>query len=169
MNEDQTPQEIAASVEDHAALAADRKAAGYEVRFNGERLNDVREIVVSPKQHAKLADRTPDIAKLKNELRLKTAARYGNRHDRRQAESLARKTATKAKHLVWKKASQKGTPVAATPLPAGAHQPGILNSAKRAVRELAEDNCASKGWFCAGPNAMCDTCHQGFVPAEATS
>lgn len=135
MNEDQTPQEIVAEVKDIVTRVWTGDQA--EVRFNGERLNDVREIVVSPKQHAKLADRTPDIAKLKEELRLKLAARYGNRHDRRQAESLARKAATKAKHLAWKKASQKGTPVAATPLPAGAHQPGILNSAKRAVRELS--------------------------------
>lgn len=111
-----------------------------EVRFGGERLNGVREIVVSSAQHAKLADRSEDIVKLKEELRLKMAAKYGNRHDRRQAEAMGRKAATKARHLAWKKALQKGTPVAATPLPAGAHQPGILNSAQWAVRQLDRSN-----------------------------
>lgn len=79
------------------------------------------------------------VEQLKSELRLKMAARYGNRHDRRQAEAMGRKAATKAKHLAWKKALQKGTPVSATLLPNGAHQPGILNSAQWAVRQLARD------------------------------
>lgn len=97
-------------------------------------------LVLSTENFGKLADRSQDIAKLKEELRLKMAARYGNRHDRRQAEAMGRKARTQAKHLAWKKALQKGTPVAATPLPAGAHQPGILNAVSKAVRELARES-----------------------------
>lgn len=92
-------------------------------------------LVLSTENFGKLADRSQDIAKLKEELRLKMAARYGNRHDRRQAEAMGRKAATKAKHLAWKKALQKGTPVAATPLSDGAHQPSTYAVERQAWRD----------------------------------
>jgi len=138
MNEDQTPEEIVAEVKEIVKTVWTTGAAPPAE-------TDVREIVASAEDHAALvagreAAGYQSVKQLKSELRLKTAARYGNRHDRRQAESLARKAATKAKHLAWKKASQKGTPVAATPLPAGAHQPGILNAVSKAVRELARES-----------------------------
>lgn len=75
------------------------------------------------------------VQNLKEELRLKMAARYGNRHDRRQAEAMGRKAATKAKHLAWKKALQKGTPVSATLLPDGAHQPSTYAVERQAWRD----------------------------------
>lgn len=146
MNEDQTPQEIVAEVKEivktvwttgrEPLTETDvRKAIGVDYGVE----TDVREIRTfqSSANFGKAGD-ADLIRKMKEELRLKMAARYGNRHDRRQAVAMGRKAKTKARHLAWKKALQKGTPVAATPFPAGAHQPSS-KALKRELRKLGQE------------------------------